>query len=374
MNELSWVEIERNALSQNIKTLREIVGKDVILCPCIKANAYGHGLVQVAEIFIQCGADFLGVNSLYEARTLRDNGIKSPIYVLGYLSLDQIEEALKLSLQFVCYNFETLDKIAEVKGNPEAKIHIKVETGNNRQGISIDKVKEFAQYAKSKNIVVEGITTHFANIEDTTDASYAMKQFNTFSEAIQILNNAGFDVPLRHCANSAATMLFDNVRLTMVRPGIACYGMWPSNETKVSVSKIGREIELKPAFTWKSKIAQIKNVPEGEFIGYGLSYRTGRDSKIGIVPVGYYDGYDRGLKSAYVLVRGKRAYVRGRICMNIIMIDLTDIPNVNLEDEVVLLGAQGDEVISAETFAKWADTINYEVTCRVNDRIPRIVL
>lgn len=373
MNELTWVEIDRNALSHNIKTFRDIVGKETILCPCVKANAYGHGLSSVSKIFLDNGADFLGVNSLYEARKLRENGIKAPIYVLGYVSLDQIKEAIDLSLQFVCYNTEILDKISEVKDKNIVKIHIKVETGNNRQGISIDRVKEFAEYAKRKNIVVEGITTHFANIEDTTDASYAMKQFDTFSEAIQILNNAGFDVPLRHCANSAATMLFDKVRLTMVRPGIACYGMWPSSETLVSVSRTGKEIRLMPAFNWKSKIAQIKIVSEGEFIGYGLTYKTTRRSKIGIVPVGYYDGYDRGLKSPFVLVNGKRAFIRGRICMNIIMIDLTDIPDASLEDEVVLIGKQNEEFISAETFAKWADTINYEVTCRVNDRIPRIV-
>ncbi|MDX9971130.1 MAG: alanine racemase [Candidatus Gracilibacteria bacterium] len=374
MNDLTFVEIEKEALSHNVRTIRELIGKNTVFCPCVKANAYGHGLVDASRIFLESGADFLGVNSLYEACTLRENEIDCPIYLLGYLALNQIEEALSLSLQFVCYNYETLDKIAEVRGNKEVKIHIKVETGNNRQGILLEDVEKFAKYAKSKNIVVEGITTHFANIEDTTDQSYAMKQFDTFSKSIQILEKAGFSVPLRHCANSAATMLFDKVRLTMVRPGIACYGMWPSGETHVSVLNQGKNVELKPAFTWKSKIAQIKSVAEGEFIGYGLTYRTGRNSKIGIVPVGYYDGYDRGLKGAFVLVKGKRAYVRGRICMNIIMVDLTDIPDVCLEDEVVLIGKQGEEFISAETFAKWADTINYEVTCRVNDRIPRIVL
>jgi alanine racemase len=372
MNELTRVEIDKNALSENIKTLRKIIGRDVILCPCIKANAYGHGLVQVAKIFIQSGADFLGVNSLYEARTLRKNGIQSPIYVLGYISLDQIKEAIDLDLRFVCYNYETLDRISEVMGKNEVKIHLKVETGNNRQGLGINEIRDFAEYARDKNIAVEGITTHFANIEDTTDQSYAMKQFYKFSESIRILNNAGFEVPYRHCANSAATMLFDKVKLTMVRPGIACYGMWPSGETLVSVLNRGKDIELKPAFTWKSKIAQIKTVPENEFIGYGLTYKTSRTTKLGIVPVGYYDGFDRGLKGAYVLVKGKRAYVRGRICMNIIMVDLTDISEVNLEDEVVLIGRQGEEFISAELFAKWADTINYEVCCRVNENIPRI--
>jgi len=188
-----------------------------------------------------------------------------------------------------------------------------------------------------------------------------------------MVENLGIKIPLKHSANSAATLLFPETHFEMVRPGIATYGMWPSDETFLSFSgERDAKISLVPALSWKTKIAQIKTVPSGEFIGYGCTYKTTRDSKIAILPVGYYDGYDRGISGAHVLIHGKRAALRGRVCMNIIMVDVTDIPEASLEDEVVLMGKSGEEVISPEQFAKWAGTINYEVTTRINERIPRI--
>jgi len=187
---------------------------------------------------------------------------------------------------------------------------------------------------------------------------------------------ARFDPKIKHCANSAATMLFPKTYFDMVRVGISAYGMWPSNETRVAVAReVDREIVLEPVLTWKTLIAQIKDVPVGEYVGYGCSSRVSRDSKIAVLPTGYYDGYDRKLSNqAYVLINGKRAPLRGRVCMNMIMVDVTDIPESALEDEVVLLGSQGDETISAEQLGGWIGTINYEVTTRINERITRIVV
>ena len=176
-------------------------------------------------------------------------------------------------------------------------------------------------------------------------------------------------------ANSAATILFPETHFDLVRVGISSYGMWPSKETYVSyLNERNNGFSLIPAFTWKTKIAQIKDIPPGEYIGYGCTFRTTHDTKLAILPVGYYDGYDRGVSNGYVLVHGKRAFLRGRVCMNIIMADVTDIPEAALEDDVVLIGKSGDEMISAEQFASWASTINYEATTRVNDRIPRILI
>ncbi|MCK9185922.1 alanine racemase [Candidatus Gracilibacteria bacterium] len=376
MENLVWVEISKNALQSNINTFRNLVGKDTILCPCVKSNAYGHGLIETSKIFLESGADWLAVNALYEARSLRSAGVLAPIYVLGYIALSDLEEVLNLDLRIVVYNKETVSRLGEIaeKLDKKAKIHIKIETGNNRQGVVAEEIEDFVKYILSfKNLEIEGLSTHFANIEDTKDHSYAEIQLKKFNEIVAMVENLEIKIPFKHCANSAATLLFPETHFEMVRPGISTYGMWPSDETFLSFSNERKmNISLVPALCWKTKIAQIKTVPSGEFIGYGCSYKTTRQTKIAILPVGYYDGYDRGINNAHVLIHGKRAALRGRVCMNIIMVDVTDIPEASLEDEVVLIGRDGDENISAEQFSKWADTINYEVTARINDRIPRI--
>jgi len=375
---LTWVEISKCALQNNIKQFRNIISRDTILCPCIKANAYGHGLIETAKIFLKAGADWLSVNALYEARALRKTGITAPVYILGYVPFKGIREALELDCRLVVYNYETVNKIGEAaqQSGKTARVHIKVETGGNRQGVLENELFEFAKHINTfKNIEIEGLATHFANIEDTTNHSFAELQFRRFETASNHLGTAGIDIPIKHCANSAATILFPKTHFQMVRVGISSYGMWPSNETYVSfVKERKNNFDLIPAFTWKTRIAQIKTVPAGEFIGYGCTYKTSHETRIAILPVGYYDGYDRGASSGHVLIRGKRAAIRGRVCMNIIMVEITDIPEAKIEDEVVLIGQSSDEIVSSEQFAQWAGTINYEVTARVNDRIPRIVV
>lgn len=369
---LNWVEISKEALSNNVKQFRRIIGENVLLCPCVKANAYGHGLVECSKTFIEAGANWLAVNSLYEAEALRAGGVVAPIYILGYVEMVELPRAVDLECRLVAYNREMIEALGAI-GKP-AKIHIKVETGNNRQGVFVKDLIEFVEFVKSfGNIEIEGLTTHFANVEDTTDHSYAELQLAKFNEGIKKLESIGVDVPIKHCANSAAAILFPKTHFQLVRVGIASYGMWPSNETYLSYLKeVGDGFKLMPALTWKTKIAQIKTIPAGEYIGYGCTYKTGHETKLAILPVGYYDGYDRGISGGHVLICGKRAPVRGRVCMNIIMVEVTDIPEAKLEDEVILIGRSGDEEISAEQFGKWAGTINYEVTTRINERVPRI--
>jgi alanine racemase len=377
MSDLTWIEISKSSLENNILQLRKIIGKKTILCPCVKANAYGHGLIETSKIFLNAGADWLSVNSVYEAQALRSAGIKEPLYILGYVPLDCIKLAIELDCRLVVYNQGTLNAVSSAcakKGNT-AKIHLKVETGTNRQGILYNDLKEFAQIARTfNNIEIEGLSTHFANIEDTTDHSYAELQLKRFADAASSLKDAGVDIPILHCANSAATILFEKTRFNMVRPGIACYGMWPSSETyDAYIHEIKNGFKLTPALTWKAKIAQVKSIPAGDPVGYGCTYKTEKDIKLAIIPVGYYDGYDRSITNGHVLINGQKAPVRGRVCMNIIMADITDIPDVGLEDEAVLMGRDGDKVITAEDFASWAGTINYEVTTRINERIPRVI-
>lgn len=386
ISELTWVEISKEALAKNIEQFRKLIDstpyrdglKKRLLCPCVKSNAYGHGLVETGRIFLESGADWLSVNSLYEAKELREAGIDSPILILGYVAMEGLEEACKLDLRMIVYNYETIEKLGEISQKLEKKVHVhvKVETGNNRQGVLLEELTDFIKHiGKFPNIEIEGMSTHFANIEDTTDHSYAMTQIEKFKNCVKVAEEICGKIPVKHCANSAATILFSETHFDLVRVGIASYGMWPSRETYVSYLQERKEgFTLTPAFNWKTKIAQIKKVPAGEYVGYGCTYKTTHETRLAILPVGYYDGYDRGISNGYVLVHGKRAFLCGRVCMNIIVVDVTDIEEAKLEDEIVLIGNQKDETVSAEQFGTWADTINYEVTTRVNDRIPRVMV
>jgi alanine racemase len=378
MSELTWVEISSNALRNNIARLRSLIGTSTLLCACVKANAYGHGLCETGRIFIEAGADWLSVHALYEARRLRHSGLTCPIYILGPVAPDDYPEAMQLDCRLVVYNTEDIARIARAAracARP-ARLHVKIETGANRQGIGPGELEPLCEAInENPDLVLEGCATHFANIEDTTDHSFAKAQLGRLHAALTLLEARGIKPPLVHCANSAATIIFPESHFQMVRTGIAAYGMWPSNETYVSFVKERKGgFVLRPALTWKSRIAQVKDVPGGEYIGYGCTFKTGHATRLAVIPAGYYDGYDRGITEGHVLIRGRRAPIRGRICMNLLMAEVTDIGDVRTGDEVVLLGCDGDECISAEQIARWAHTINYEVTTRINDRIPRIIV
>lgn len=377
---LTWVEVSKSAILNNIEVARQSVTPKAKIMAVIKANAYGHGLCEVAEI-AESSPDifYFGVNSIHEALKLRNAKIKKPILVLGYVPLSALKDAVIHDISLVTYNIETINKLQEMaaKYKKDAKIHIKVETGLHRQGVNPEKLEEFCKLVKSKkNIIVEGMSTHYANIEDTTEHSYAKEQIENFNAAYETLKRCGIDIKYRHTACTAATMLFPEIHFEMIRFGIGLYGMWPSKETKISAYERKRgEFNLKPALTWKTRIAQVKQVEANSFIGYGCSDFVTQKSKIAILPVGYYDGYDRKLSNVgYVLVHGKRAPLRGRICMNMCIIDVTNIENVMPEDEVILLGADGEDAVSAETIAAKIGTINYEVVTRINEGIPRIVV
>jgi alanine racemase len=304
-------------------------------------------------------------------------GVERPILLLGYVLLDRLAEAIEADLRLTVYNIETLEKLKKVV-NPEkpARIHIKIETGTNRQGILPENLPEFLNCAAQiPGIMIEGLSTHFANIEDTLNHEYAAGQLHRFEEALRLIGDAGVHPEVIHTACTAAAILFPETHFNMLRTGIGLYGLWPSRETFLSARTAGRTVpDLKPVLSWKTRIAQIKIVPSGSFIGYGCTFRTNRKTRLGVLPVGYADGYDRGCgNSAHVLVRGKRAPLLGRVCMNLLMVDLTDIPQSRLEDEVVLLGKDGDENISAEMMAEWAGTINYEIVTRISPFMPRVI-
>lgn len=378
MKHLKWIELDASAPDWNLRQLKACteVPDEVLFCAVVKSNAYGHGVGEFASLLP--GADWFAVNSFEEGIELRESGEKRPILLLGHVLLDRLEQAVAAGLRLTVYSFETLEELESIAapGNP-VKIHVKIETGTGRQGLlPCDVSTFFSRAASISGIVIEGISTHFANIEDTLNHEYAATQLQKFNDVLREVRNLGIVTPVVHTACTAASILFPETHFSMLRSGIGLYGLWPSRETNISAKSTGRCIpKLRPVLSWKTRIVQIKNLPEGSYIGYGCSYRTSRETKLGVLPVGYADGYDRKLgNTAHVLVHGKRAPVLGRICMNLTMVDLTDIPFVKLEDEVVLLGSDGGENISAEMMADWAETINYEVVTRISPLLRRIVI
>lgn len=370
--------IDTASLSHNISVLKKGLAPGAEIAAVVKSNAYGHGVRIAWRAFVEGGATWLCVDSLHEAQELRDDGYTGNLFVMGHIPPAHAKTAVSLDVRCMVYDRRQIDALGEAANAASRPLRLvmKLETGTQRQGLTIEAALNLAHYiARFPYLVLEGTATHFANIEDTTDHSFAYEQLRIFNEYNDILTANGFRPTLRTIANSAAGILWPHTHCELVRAGITCYGMWPSTECYVSARLLGKDVDLRPALTWKTLIAQIKTVPAGSLIGYGCTYETTHESRIAVLPVGYYDGYDRAMSNlAYVLIRGKRAPVRGRICMNMCMVDVTDIPDAEPGDDVVLLGRQGCECLSAEQLATWAGTINYELTTQIQTNIPRIAV
>lgn len=374
----SYCLIDTAALTHNMETLKKGLAPGAEIAAVVKSNAYGHGVKIAWRAFIKGGATWLCVDSLHEAKDLREDGYDGNLFVMGHIPPEHAEAAVALDIRAMTYDKAQVDAFgaASNKVSKPMRLIIKLETGTQRQGLKIDQALELVKYIqKYPYLVFEGTATHFANIEDTTDHSFAYEQLRIFNESNDILTANGFKPKIRTIANSAAGILWPNTHCELVRAGITCYGMWPSTESYVSAKLLGKDVDLRPALTWKTIVAQEKLIDTGSVIGYGCTYQTTHPTRIVVIPVGYYDGYDRALSNlAYVLIHGKRAPIRGRICMNMCMADVTDIPDVKMGDEVVLLGRQGNEVITAEQLASWSGTINYELTTQIQTSVPRIAL
>lgn len=377
---LNWVELDAAALRGNVGTFRGLLRPGTRLGAVVKANAYGHGMLEVARLALDAGADWLCVNSLDEGIALRDSGFAAPVLLLGAFEPSRAAEVVEHQLRPAVYLPSVIDALEEaaVRAGLTVPVHVKLETGTNRQGVAGAELERLvARIRAATRVTLEGVYTHYANIEDTTDHSYAASQRETFAlRSSDVERLLGAPVPIRHSACSAAALLFPETHGGLVRVGISLYGLWPSRETFVSCQARGGDpVPLRPVLSWKSRIAQVKRVPEGAYVGYGCTYRTTRETTIAVLPLGYHEGYDRGLSGvAHVLVRGRRAPVRGRICMNMTMVDVTDVPGAGPMDEVVLLGQQGDERVSAEQLAAWCGTIPYEIVARIHPGLPRVVV
>ena len=374
---LTWVEVDETALEENARSLKARVGGECVFAPVVKANGYGHGLVIAAKAFIRGGADWLCVHELDEAMQLREAGVTHPVYVVGYIPPSDAASVVASDVRVVIYDVQLVEALNEAgrEAGQVVKVHVKLETGNHRQGVEEEEAWALVQaISKASHVTLEGLSTHFADVEDTTNHAYARTQLERFSAFAKRCTDAGIGIPMLHTANSAATLLWTHAHGDMVRSGIAAYGLWPSNETLITALQGSEEtLRLRTALSWKARVAQVKEVPSGAYVGYGRTFRTTHPSRIAVLTVGYYDGYDRKLSNqAFVLIDGHRAPVRGRVCMNMVMVDVTHVPRVQVGDEVVLLGRSGDETITAEMMAEWAGTIHYEVISRIHERIPRV--
>lgn len=374
----SWCEVGSGALRANVAALRARLAAGALLGVVVKSDAYGHGLVLSAREFIAAGADWLIVNSLEEAVVLRRSGMAVPLYICAQIAPFEAPLAVDSGARVVLCDWDTARALAASARHRGAvlRCHIKLETGTYRQGIAAGDLLEFARSVKGLDgLEIEGLTTHFADIEDAADRSFAGEQMRTLSAAAQTLSAAGIAVPMLHAANSAAALLWPEAHGSLVRAGIAAYGLWPSERTRDAAAQ-GEEPQprLYPALSWKARIAQVKAVPQGGTIGYGRTFRARRPMRIGIVPVGYYEGYDRRMSNrGHVLIDGVRAPVRGRVCMNMFMIDLADAPQAQPGQVVTLLGAEGEAEVGADRWASWMDSIHYEAISRIHPGQPRLL-
>ena len=362
----TYVKIDLDIVRANFDAVQRKVGVPVMAI--VKADAYGHGAVQVARL-LEGKCAFFGVSSMLEALELRQAGLKTPILILGQTPLTAFPIAIQEGIRPAIFHYEAafaLSRAAQAAG-VEAPFHFAVDTGMSRIGFqpTEESADICAEIAALPGLKVEGLFSHFATA-DCADLERSKQQAERFNAFDAMLKARGVHVPLRHLDNSAGLMNFDN-HYEMVRSGIVTYGLYPSEEVSP------RLLPLEPALTWHSRVTHVKTLPAGREVSYGGTFVTSRDTVVATIPVGYADGYRRSLSGKfYVLIRGRRAPILGRICMDQMMVDVTDIPGVSLNDRVVLVGRDGDEVITMETIAAAADSFNYEFVCGISRRVPRL--
>lgn len=366
----AWAEIDLAAVSHNLKELRRIIRPDAKIMAVVKANAYGHGAVPVSRTVLKNGADYLGVAILSEVRQLREADINAPILILGYTPAEQVTDVIRLEAAqtvFDCAAAEAISQVA-VKLGKKARIHVKVDTGLGRLGFPADAgtAQEILRISRLPGVEVEGLFTHFS-VAGSKNKDYTYWQYARFKELVTRLTDMGLDIPIKHVANSAAVIDLPDVQLDMVRVGVSIYGLYPSDEI------LKNKVKLIPALTWKAQVVQVKAVPAQSSISYGRTFITDKETKVATIPVGYADGYSRLLSNrAHVIIHGQRVPVIGTVCMDQFMVDVSGAPDVRAGDEVILIGRQGSQQVTADELAELMGTINYEIVCMVGSRIPRI--
>ena len=377
-----WAEINMNSVEANYNAIRGAIGDGVKLCCVVKADAYGHGAVELCKLYHKLGADFFAVSNLDEALEIRDAGIDEPMLILGYTPPDRCRDLAHEDIRQAVYSLDYAQKLSDEceKHGVEVKIHIKLDTGMSRIGFicqefprddnSIEEIKSACQLS---HLIPEGVFTHFAVADDGADGeAFTRRQYCCFMHTVDELEKRGVHFAIRHCANSGAIMDYPSLGLDMVRAGIILYGYAPS-------AKVAADLHLQPAMRLKTLISHIKTVKAGATVSYGRTFTAERDMRIATVPVGYADGFIRAYaKDGYMFVWdptkkfGKNCKIIGRICMDQTMLDVTDFPEAEVGNVVVVFGNGNDGEPTAEDIARWGDTISYEVLCAVSKRVPRL--
>lgn len=371
---LSYIELSKKNLIYNIKQFKNLANKKTKFAVAIKGNAYGHGQNEIAKI-LEPYADYFQVNSLEELELLRKVS-KKQTFVLGYVEKSDLIHAIKLKCILSVFSIEQLHKINKTGQRLRTKqeIHLPVDAYLGREGFLLKELsKVLAEIKKCQFVKLTGIYAHFANIEDTTNFSHARKQIKEYERALNLADKLGFEHLQTHISATSGLLAYEKGAgiNSIIRLGIGVYGMWPSGHLK---NLYLNKIELRPVLSWKTKIAQIKILSKGNTIGYGLTYKTKDKTKIAVIPQGYADGFDRGFSNnGFVLIAGTRCKILGRVSMNMFVVDVSHLAKVKIEDEVVILGRQKIEEITAEETAKHIGTINYEITTRISSLLPRII-
>ncbi|MFA6098436.1 MAG: alanine racemase [Patescibacteria group bacterium] len=375
--EITWIEISKTALTHNIKEFFRYLPKETQLMAVVKSNAYGHGLVQCAKIFGAASVKWLGTVNLEEALSLRNNKIKSKILVLSFFNPGLLPLAVKKDISLAIYGYQAAKRISLIaqRLKKTARLHIKIDTGTTRLGLMpSETVKTVTAISQLKNIQIEGIFSHFSDAENP-DQSITNKQIIIFKKVIKEIEEQGIVIHYKHLACSAAALLNPQSFFNLVRIGISAYGLSSIENSAKFTRNIKKRIKLIPALSWYTRIIQIKRIPRGTKIGYSGTFSANKRMKIAVIPVGYWDGYDRRLSNCgEVLINNKKCKIRGRICMNLSMVDVTSLKNVKAGDKVILIGQSGKLSVTADDLAKKINTINYEIVTRINPLMPRQII
>jgi alanine racemase len=367
----TWIDIDKASIGHNYRAFRKLIGKRTKLLGVVKSNAYGHDLIEFSKELARLGVDCLGVDSLVEGTALRKAGVKTPILVLGHTLPVLFGEARKKNIAVTISNFDTLRESLRLPKNKEPlRVHVKVDTGMHRQGFQLHECTALLDQlgSSASQLIVEGLYTHFAEAKNPRSGDNTRRQIKEFVQWITAFRAAGLD-PMTHASATGGAMLYPAAHYDMVRIGIGMYGLWPSSEAERALSG---KMKLKSVLSWRAVVSEVKSVKKGDRVGYDLTEMLTRETKLAVIPVGYWHGFPRLLSSkGRVLIHGKTARVVGRVSMDMVVVDVTDIPKVASGDKATLIGKDGKEEIKASELAQFGATTHYEIVTRLNPLMKR---